>query len=417
MTIKRRLFISNILMTVLPLILTAVMSIATYYVAAGITGVDPIPLRPGGFSIVEESRASRILRGNGYRRIEREVDLYRSDSGSYVMVVPDGMTRLSGLEDPPTHIPVLMFFSLLLLVLLTNYALTRYLSRRIITSIDTLVSGVREISDGNLDYRIHYSRADEFDAVCNDFNEMASRLSDMVRQRQMDEDNRKELIAGISHDLRTPLTSVKAYIEGLRNGVATTPEMREKYLDTIQSKTEDIEYIIRQLFLFSKMDLGEFPFNFELADLGRELAHIAAGLAEEYAEKGVRLNVNENAEGLFVSIDTVQFRTVIQNILGNSVKYAGKDDIRIDLSCQEANRHAVITIKDNGPGVPAEMLGKLFDVFFRGDMARNEPSKGSGLGLAISSKIVERLNGTIVAENNPEGGLCVKIALPLVKEV
>jgi len=414
MTIKRRLFISNILMIVLPIILTVVMSFALYFIFVDISGMDPFSIRRD-LSIVDPYRGNIALQRENYTLIASDISVYQADTGGYMVILPEDLRVLSANNNMPRFIPLMMFFILLFIVFLTNRTLTKLISSRIITSIETLVSGVREISDGNLDYRIKYNFGDEFDAVCADFNEMAFRLSDMVRQRQIDESNRKELIAGISHDLKTPLTSIKGHIEGLRKGIASTPEMREKYLGIIQSKAEDIEYILSQLFLFSKMDIGEFPFNLDIVDIGDELDEMIAGFADEYKERGLAISLKEKTQGVFVSIDTVQFKNIVQNILDNSVKYGGKDNARVEISCGGNENSVSITIKDNGPGVSEEMLTKIFEVFYRSDIARNNPGKGSGLGLAISTKIIERLNGSITAENAQDGGLSVIITLPRQK--
>ena len=274
---------------------------------------------------------------------------------------------------------------------------------------------MREVSDGNLTYQIQERKGNEFDALYERFNEMATRLLEMTQQRQADENNRKELIAGISHDLRTPLTSIKAYIEGMKKGVATTPEMQEKYMDTIGEKADDMEYIINQLFLFSKMDLGEFPFQLETVDICMELEKMAAKFTDEYMKNDVSITYAKDVEHLFACIDVVQFRNVIGNIVNNSIKYGKQADGKIEISCQEQNNHAIITIKDNGPGVASEILTKMFDIFYRGDASRNNAIKGSGLGLAISAKIIERLNGTISAGSSPDDGLMTTITLPIAK--
>ena len=343
------------------------------------------------------------------------VSLYHSDLGDFIAVLPDH--HLEAIEDfirtPDFFLPAIVIY-LLIVVFLGNVLIAKYITRRIMTPINTLVDGVNEISNGNLTHRIKYKTGDEFDAVCSDFNEMASRLSEMVEQRQADENSRKELIAGISHDLRTPLTSVKAYLEGLRKGIATTPEIREKYLDTIQEKTDDIEYIIKQLFMFSKIDIGQFPLNLEIVDIGDELAGMVLGFADEYKEMGLQVSLEENLGG-DVLIDTVQLKNIVQNILGNSAKYCGRSDACAKIFCKSIDGNVSITIKDNGPGVCDEMLTKMFDVFYRGDQSRNSPDKGSGLGLAISSKIIERFNGSIRAENVPDGGLAIIITLPIQK--
>ena len=421
MTIKRRLFFANIVMVLSPLIITAILFFGIRAII-----VDPYDQARGGpggrfpdmpaIPVVGLSDANVAFERGNFERIADDIALYHSDLGDYIIIVSDA--QRDAIEDflvvPDLILPILLFY-LLIVVVLANILIAKYISSRITGSINILASGVSEISNGNLTHRINYKGGDEFDAVCSDFNEMASRLSDMVEQRQADEKSRRELIAGISHDLRTPLTSVKAYIEGFRKGVATTPEMQEKYLDTIQRKTEDIEYIIKQLFMFSQIDIGEFPLKLEVIDIGNELAEMVDGFASEYKEMGLTVSLEESIQGEYVSIDTVQFKNIVQNILGNSVKYCNRDDAYAEIFCKKTDDNVSIIIKDNGPGVSDEMLIKMFDAFYRGDEARNNPDKGSGLGLAISSKIIERFNGSIRAENVPDGGLSTIITLPIQK--
>ena len=410
MTIRRRLFISNIFMIALPLILT---TIAFFAMRAVTISADISPRGSvGSLSYVSESEANIT---NDYVRIANNVSVYQAVTGEHIIILPDYLVPQDARANRFGY-TVGAVLALILAVFLTNYVLTRRISRSVTTPIDILVNGVNEISSGNLTHRIEYKTGDEFDAVCSDFNEMASRLSDMVEQRQADEKSRRELIAGISHDLRTPLTSVKAYIEGFRKGIANTPEMQEKYLDTIQRKTEDIEYIIKQLFMFSQIDIGEFPLSLEIVDIGNELAEMVDGFADEYRKMGLTVSLEENIQGEFVSIDTVQFKNIVQNILGNSVKYCKRADARAEIFCKKADDDKVsIIIEDNGPGVSNEVLTKMFEVFYRGDESRNNPTNGSGLGLAISSKIIERFNGRVRAENAPNGGLTVIITLPIQK--
>ena len=413
---------ANIIMVLSSAIITAILFFGMRAII-----VDPYAGSRGGaggrfadmpaIPVVGVSDAEEAFARGNFERIEDDLALYHSDLGDYIIIISDAQRdAIADMLIVPNHIWPMLLFCLLIVIVLANIMIAKYMSRRITNSINTLASGVNEISSGNLTHRIDYKGGDEFDGVCCDFNEMASRLSDMVEQRQADEKSRRELIAGISHDLRTPLTSVKAYIEGLRAGIATTPEMQEKYLDTIQRRTEDIEYIIKQLFMFSQIDIGEFPLHLEVVDIGSELAEMVAGFADEYKEMGLAVSLVENISGESVSIDTVQFKNIVQNILGNSVKYCNRDDAWAKVLCQKAdNDNVSITIKDNGPGVTDEMLTKMFEVFYRGDEARNNLRKGSGLGLAITSKIIERFNGRIRAENVTDGGLAVIITLPIQK--
>lgn len=207
--------------------------------------------------------------------------------------------------------------TVLLSILVTNRFLTRFVFQKIEEPLDILTHGVHELRDGNLDFRIDYHRQDEFDPVCQDFNEMAGHLKESAEQLRQQEQSRKELIAGISHDIRSPLTSIQAYVEGLLDGIARTPEAQRKYLETIKAKAEDLGHIISQLFLFSKMDLEDYPEDrrpLRLDDAIRDSVSV-----EEYRQKG--LLVTMDLEPVTIAADPVQLQRITMNILGNSLKY------------------------------------------------------------------------------------------------
>lgn len=304
----------------------------------------------------------------------------------------------------------------LFVVFLMNRFLTQFVFRHIVAALDTFTSGVRRISGGDLNARIEYAENDEFAAVCRDFNDMASRLLDSVNERERDMASRRELIAGISHDLRTPLTSIKAYVEGLQQGVAASPEAEKRYVDTIGSKAADMERIIDNLFLFSKLDIGEFPYRMERAELAGVLESVADELGEEYAAKGLDISLEAAETGLCARIDTMQFRNVVVNILENSVKYKNRERAAMRITLARDESRAKISFADDGPGVPPDALPKLFGLFFRGDPSRSSARGGSGLGLAISAKAIERFGGAAAAENVPGGGLAIVLSLPLCGE-
>jgi len=308
-----------------------------------------------------------------------------------------------------------IFSTLIITVFIISRVLSKFLFKNILISLDVLATGVEEISEGNLDYTIEQNMGNEFDAISRNFNEMATRLSQMVKAQQTDEQSRKELIAGISHDLRTPLTSIKIYLEGLKKGVATTPKMQEKYLNIIEEKADHMEYIINQLFQFSQMDIGEFPLKMETVDIGNELEKLIIRLSDEFSDKGLAVSLLENVQGVFVFMDVIQFKNVMENLLNNSLKYGKKENGQVDIRCLKENEKVIIKVTDNGDGVPEDMLTQIFDVFYRNDKSRNSAVKGSGLGLAISSKIIHRFNGTIEAENTINGGLCIIITLPMIE--
>jgi len=304
------------------------------------------------------------------------------------------------------------------IILITNRFLTRFVFKKIVHGMDTLTHGVHQVRDGNLGFRIAYAENDEFSQVCGDFNEMAARLLESVEARRKDERSRKELIAGISHDLRTPLTSIKAYVEGLEQGVAATQEARTRYINTIKNKARDLEHIIDSLFLFAKLDTGEFPCNMERVDLTHTISEIVDGLKEEYSNRGLDISLIHLGIHLYVNIDVAQMRSIVINIFENSVKYKNKARCKINVEVtepvekNEEKGFVSLVISDDGPGVPEEALPKLFDVFYRGDESRNEPGKGSGLGLAIAAKMVGHFEGSIEAANVQTGGLAIKMTFP-----
>jgi signal transduction histidine kinase len=372
MTIKRRLFISNILMIIIPIVTYIVFTGFLSLAIAGAYKTWNLPTLPEAY---------------------------------FETAFADYMPQIAAIWFG-------MFILMIAVVLITSKKLTRIMTKNIVSPLDTLSFGVKQIRDNNLGFRLDYHEDDEFRPVCEAFNEMAVRLETMTAERKKGEENRRELIAGISHDLRTPLTSIKAYLEGLETGVASTPEQWQKYFSTIQNKVNDLEHIINQLFLFSKLDIGDFPVNPRKIDIGKALTEITAELSDEYERRGLTLIARGIKQGLHANLDPVLFRSVIVNILENSVKYKDVKQGRIEIEWSVSGKMAEIRLTDNGPGVPEDVVEKLFDVFYRADPSRNK--KGSGLGLAISKKIINRMGGAMNAGLSKEHGLVISICLPIV---
>jgi len=374
MTIKKRLFISNILMFIVPF----VVSMATIWLCMFILNV----LTHG--ALWETIGANREAMG-----VQR--------------------------EDPSTQMVILLtilFIGFCVVIFFTNLFLTKFLFKKIKQPLEQLSSGVNKISEGKLDYKIEYNENDEFKQVCEAFNNMASQLKNSMEEIQKNEQNRKELFAGISHDLRSPLTSIGAYVEGLLDGVAETPESQKEYLQTIKQKTDDINKMVTQLFLYSKMDMGNYPTNPELLNIESELRDYIAASFDEYRSKGLLIEIVNTPPDTNIYADPVQLRSVFTNILGNSAKHKSKEIVTATIDSTVSNGVVKIIFEDNGAGVPDEEVQKLFEVFYRSDPSRSEPRKGSGLGLAIASKTIERMNGRIYAENVETGGLRTIIEIP-----
>jgi len=323
-----------------------------------------------------------------------------------------GRQTYSELKVALTLSAIAILFAIFVSILLTNRFLTRFVFQHIESALDILAGGVHEIRDGNLEYRIAYDRKDEFLPICEDFNEMALRLKSSVDGMQRQELSRKELIAGISHDLRSPLTSIQAYVEGLLDGIARTPDAQKRYLETIKGKAQDLAHIISQLFLFSKMDLGENPEKLCILQLDQTIAEIVSALEEEYREQG--LNIHMESEQVTICADPVYLYRIVTNILENSLKYKQKESGNVWICLRRTASGCRLSFADDGPGVTKEALPHLFEVFYRGDLSRQDPGGGSGLGLAIVAGAVKRMGGTIQAKPNKPEGLCICIDLGTV---
>lgn len=295
--------------------------------------------------------------------------------------------------------------ALILTILFTNVYLTRELFSHISKPLDILVEGVERIRSGDLDHPICYSEPDEFKAACDAVDMMAAKLKASLEAEQRRQQSSKELIAGMSHDLKSPLTSIRAYTEALLEGVADTPEAQKKYLGTIYTKESEMEHMVARLLEFSKLELSEYPTKAESFELKSELEHIVSAMSPE-----AEIDLSGVTEAQ-VTADREQLRRVAENIIGNSVKYC-PERARIDISSQCADGFVRIKFSDNGPGVPDEALPKLFDLFYRADPARVAPGSGSGLGLSIVKRSVEQMGGHAFAEKSVNGGLCIVIDLP-----
>jgi signal transduction histidine kinase len=219
------------------------------------------------------------------------------------------------------------------------------------------------------------------------------------------------LVSSISHDLKTPVTTIKGYIEGIQDGVANTPEKTDKYLKTIYQKALQVDQMIDDLLLYAKLDLNQIPFNFEKTDIQLYLDDCVAENEPELENKQIRLTFeNLLSRSHTVNLDRDRMKRVIMNILDNSQKYMNKNPAEIRVILREANSSLIIEIRDNGSGVSEQDLPYIFDRFFRSDLSRGQV-KGSGLGLAIAKQIVEGHQGRVWAVSHAPEGTSIMISL------
>jgi len=311
-----------------------------------------------------------------------------------------------------TFFPILIGLCLLILII-TNGLLSYFVSKSIIKPIDRLKTAANFIKNGNLDHSIRTHRKDEIGQLTQSFEEMRIQLKDSHTIQMQYEENRKELIAHISHDLKTPITSIKGYVEGIRDGVADTPEKIKHYIQTIYTNAVDMDHLIDELFLFSKLDLGKLPFEFEEMDLKNYLTDYIEELSFDLRKQNVNVHFQYDPVGSYLVLaDRDKFKRILANIINNSLKYMDKAQKDLNLSLISINDKVKIIIADNGPGIPEDSMPFIFNQFYRAEQSRNKLTGGSGLGLSIAKMIVEEHNGTIQVESTLMVGTNITITLP-----
>lgn len=306
----------------------------------------------------------------------------------------------------------MLFLSLLLVLILTNAMLTYFVSKSIIRPITSLKQAAQHIAEGNLDFQLQVTSNDELGQLGQTFEMMRQKLKESIMLQLQYEENRKELISSISHDLKTPITSIKGYVEGIQDGVANTPEKLKKYLQTINSKASELDHLIDQLFLYSKLDLKRESFHFEKLDVKGFLLDFVEELQIDCDRQNIRLDTVIAAGASYqVVADREHLKRVIVNIIGNSIKFMDKPEKQISVHLSRQMDRVQIEIRDNGAGIPREALTQIFDRFYRVDSSRNSSTGGSGLGLAIAKRIIEEHGGTILADSTVGVGTSIFITL------
>jgi histidine kinase len=306
----------------------------------------------------------------------------------------------------------ILFVVLILILVITNGLLTFFVSRSIIRPIRELQKAAKQMKEGNLNVPIKPMSKDELGQLAQGFDEMRMRLKESIEKQLAYEENRKELIANISHDLKTPITTIKGYVEGIRDGVANSPEKIDRYIQTVYAKSIDLDHMIDELFLYSKLDLQRQPFHFEKFYFNDYLEDFVEELRFDLEEKNVGIEFNiENNGSYFIKGDREHLKRVINNIVDNSLKYNDKEDKKLIFTLSANDSDILIKMKDNGPGIAEESLPLIFDRFYRADTARGTEKGGSGLGLSIAKRIIEEHHGAIWAESKLGDGTTILFTL------
>ena len=311
-----------------------------------------------------------------------------------------------------------LFISAFVILISVALVVGLWVYRSIAVPLVKLKKATQNIKEGNLDFVLDVEGKDEFSELCQDFEEMRRRLKESTEEKSLIEKENRELISNISHDLKTPITAVKGYVEGIMDGVADTPEKMDRYVRTIYNKTNEMDHLINELTFYSKIDTNRIPYTFSKLNVEDYFEDCSEEVGLELETRGIELvYANYVEKDVMVIADGEQIRRVIHNIISNAIKYMDKPKGIIQIRIKDVGDFIQIEIEDNGKGIGPKDLPYIFDRFYRTDVSRNSSKGGSGIGLSIVKKILEDHGGKVWATSRLEIGTIMYFVLRKYQEV
>lgn len=381
MKLRTRLVISFLIMIILPTMLTALFTwgIAQYQIG-----------------VIEHNYG---ITGTQYKTFSHSLEVLRQ-----MPEVKEFMMH--------TCIAIVMILALTAMIMIF------WIYGGVISPINQLQKAAKNVEEGNLDFELHPEKDDEMGQLVRAFEDMRVRLKDNAEEKLRNDRESKELISNISHDLKTPITAIKGYVEGIRDGVADTPEKMEKYLGTIYNKANEMNTLINELTLYAKIDTNRIPYNFAPLSVNEYFNDCAEDIAMELDSKNVEFGYFNYVDGeQKIIADPEQLKRVINNIISNSLKYMEREHGLINLRVKDVGDFIQVELEDNGKGIAAKDLPNIFDRFYRTDASRNSSKGGSGIGLSIVKKIVEDHGGKIWATSRLGTGTVMYFVIRKYQEV
>lgn len=309
--------------------------------------------------------------------------------------------------------------AVILVLAATCLLISMWIYRSIDEPLRAVKAATRQIRDGNLTSPIDTgSTILEIAELGEDFEEMRLRLLGSAEEKLEGDKESKELLSNISHDLKTPITAIKGYALGLMDGVANTPEKMDRYVRTIYNKANDMDKLIDELTIYSKIDTNRIPYHFTRIHIADYFEDCVEDIRLELQEKGIDLTYfNYLQTDAVVIADAEQLKRVINNIISNSVKYMDKPRGVINIRLRDVGDFVQVEIEDNGRGVDQRELTRIFDRFYRTDTSRNSKIGGSGIGLSIVHKIITDHEGKVWATSKVGVGTVLYFVLRKYQEV
>ena len=349
---------------------------------------------------------------NELQKYVKQLDFVFSDGSQGSLFI---ITRVNSLIARPLLVD--MVVAIVAVLVFTSFLLTIWIHRGVFEPINQLNIAMRKIKDGDFDYRLSNDSKGEIGDLYRNYEDMRLRLKESTEEKLQQESQNRELISNISHDLKTPITAIKGYVEGIMDGVADTPEKMDKYIKTVYNKANDMDRLINELTIYSGIDNNRIPYHFHRINVADYFGDCVEEVGLDLESKNIELNYSN-----LVSPDTViiadpeQMKRVIDNIIGNSIKYMDKAKGVIDIRILDEVDSIRIEIEDNGKGIAAKDLSNIFERFYRTDASRNSATGGNGIGLSIVKKIVEDHGGYIWATSKEEEGTCLHFVIRKYRE-
>lgn len=381
---------------------------------------DNIVYNSEGFTIlqIKEMLMNLSIENNYY---EYESNRYRINAQNFTM--QDGsnyriitLNQIINVGDYYRSLLIFVFIIFLIVFVIASLIVQRQNMKNIIIPITDLTKETEKLRIGELETAITDKGYGEIRELGTAIEQLRLQLKNSIYYQQKVDENRKFLISSISHDLKTPVTSIRGYIDGVLDGVADTDEKKQYYLSKAIEKTKMINTMIEDLLLYSKLDLNQMTFEKDKVNIVKYIESCIEDSSEGFLRENKRIIFeNKLSTASFVIIDVEKFKRVIQNIMDNAKRSIETQIGQLKVMLRETNSSVIIEFKDNGRGISKQDLPHVFERFYRADTAR-EVKGSSGLGLAIAKQIVEGLGGRIWAISENGQGASIIISLKKVKK-
>lgn len=307
------------------------------------------------------------------------------------------------------HVYLGIFISISTMLFIST-ALSIKLANSLLKSLKELKSASARILAGDLDFDIMIPPEKEIAEICDDLEQIRVKLKKKAEVDYRISEDRNMIMASLSHDMKTPITVIKGYLEGIRDGLADDPKTLKRYLSIIHSKSKLLESLAENMSEYSELELGRMHFAFKYLSFSELIESFCRSWRMEMNEQNRILLEHITENELLIVGDEIKLKRVFDNLINNAIKYS-KEGSEILVNLEEAENGALLVVSDNGKGIKTEDLSKVFDGFYRGDAARTNV-RGNGLGLAISKQIIENHHGKIWIRSEQDVGTQVYIYIP-----